>query len=472
MAYSHHERLTALDAMFLELENENAHMHVGAVAVFDAKPLTAAGGGLDIEAIRRMIESTLHRMPRYRQRIAWIPLLNHPVWVDDARFNLHYHLRHVGLPKPGDERQLKRLAGQVLAQALDRSKPLWELWVVEGVERERFAIITKAHHCMVDGIASAELVGSAMATSPDSTVPARRRWLPRPPPGPLGLLLAELGRRARGGLAAARAVRRAVAQPREALTHVREAAAGILEALEAGLHRASPTPINVELGPHRRFDWLRFDLADVREVKSQLDGTVNDVALSVATGALRRFLRGRGVRVDALDFRAMIPVNIRTGSDSHDLGNRIVMIVSRLPIDEADPRKRLARVIETTRDLKASKQARGIEVIEELSDWTAASLFRQFAQFATRVGPYNVVVTNVPGPQRTAYLLGSPLLEAYPLVPLYRNQAVGIALFSYDGGLFWGLNADWDSVPDLHDLADALVREFEDLRKATTEPGA
>lgn len=472
MAYSYHERLSALDAMFLELEDENAHMHVGAVAVFDARPLTVARGGLDIEAIRRMIENTLHRMPRYRQRLAWIPLLNHPVWVDDARFNLHYHLRHVGLPKPGDERQLKRFAGQVLAQALDRSKPLWELWVVEGVEADRFAIITKAHHCMVDGIASAELVASSMATSPDSTVPPAKRWRPRPPPGRLGLLLAEFGRRARGSLATARAVRRAIAHPREALTSVRDDAAGIREALEASLHRASPTPINVELGPHRRFDWIRFDLADVKEVKNRLGGTVNDVVLAVATGALRRFLRGRGVRVDELDFRAMIPVNVRTESDPRDLGNRVVMVVSRLPIDEADPGKRLARVIETTRELKASKQARGMEVIEELSDWTVASLFRQFAQLAARLGPYNVIVTNVPGPQRTAYLLGSPLLEAYPLVPLYRNQAVGIALFSYDGGLFWGLNADWDIVPDLHDLAGALVREFEDLRKVTTEPGA
>ncbi|UCE85810.1 MAG: wax ester/triacylglycerol synthase family O-acyltransferase [Deltaproteobacteria bacterium] len=472
MGYSHHERLSALDASFLRLEDENSHMHVGSVALFDAAPLTREDGGLDIETIRRMIENTLRRMPRYRQRLAWVPLLGHPVWVDDARFNLHYHLRHIALPAPGNDRQLKRTAGQVLAQALDRSKPLWELWIVEGVAGNRFAIVTKAHHCMVDGIAAAELVGSAMAVGPDAAIPRARRGLPRPAPGPFDLLLAEIGYHARGGIAAARAIRRALRHPRGALTSAWDGALGLRDVIRAGVHRASPTPINVALGPHRRFDWVRFELADVKEVKSQLGGTVNDVVLAVATGALRRFLRGRGVRVEDLDFRAMIPVNVRTEDDPRDVGNRIVMVVARLPIDEAEPRTRLERVIDTTRELKASRQARGLALIEELSDWTVASLFVQFAQLVARFGPFNVVVTNVPGPQRRAYLLGSPLLEVYPLVPLYRNQDVGIALFSYDGGLYWGLNADWDSVPDLHDLVGALVREFEALRKASAEPRA
>jgi WS/DGAT/MGAT family acyltransferase len=463
MAYAHYERLSALDASFLAIEDHNTPMHVGAVVVFEAGPLALPEGGVDIERIRALVEAML--VPRYRQRIARIPVTDHPVWVDDPRFNLHYHLRHLRLPAPGDERLLKRLSGHVMSLPLDRSKPLWELWVVEGLEGNRFAIISKTHHCMVDGVGTAELMASSMETSPDSTPRQPRRWLPRPAPTPLDLLLGEIGRNARKGLAALNAARSASASPRGAARSLGEALEGLREATAAGLHRTSPTPLNVEIGPHRRFDWLRFALADVKDVKQRLGGTVNDVVLATVAGALRRFLRGRGEQVARLDFRALVPVNIRTQDEAGSFGNRIAMMTARLPLDEPDPRRRLDRVIETTRVLKSSKQARGVEILEEISDLGLTTLFAQFARMAARTRPFNVVVTNVPGPQFRAYLLGAPLLAAYPLVPLYRNQAVGIALFSYDGGLFWGLNADWDAVPDLHDLVEALGSEFEALRK-------
>jgi WS/DGAT/MGAT family acyltransferase len=463
MAYAHYERLSALDASFLAIEDHNTPMHVGAVVVFEAGPLALPEGGVDIERIRALVEAML--VPRYRQRIARIPVTDHPVWVDDPRFNLHYHLRHLRLPAPGDERLLKRLAGHVMSLPLDRSKPLWELWVVEGLEGNRFAIISKTHHCMVDGVGTAELMASSMETSPDSTPRQPRRWLPRPAPTPLDLLLGEIGRNARKGVAALSAARSASASPRGAVRAFGEALEGLREATAAGLHRTSPTPLNVEIGPHRRFDWLRFALADVKDVKKRLGGTVNDVVLATVAGALRRFLRGRGEQVAQLDFRALVPVNIRSRDEAGSFGNRIAMMTARLPLDEADPRRRLERVIETTRELKSSKQARGVEILEEISDLGLTTLFAQFARMAARTRPFNVVVTNVPGPQFRAYLLGAPLLAAYPLVPLYRNQAVGIALFSYDGGLFWGLNADWDAVPDLHDLVEALGSEFEALRK-------
>ena len=459
-----YERLSALDAAFLSIEGENTPMHVGAVAIFDAVPLRRPEGGIDIERISTLVESML--VPRYRQRIARIPVTNHPVWVDDPRFNLHYHLRHTALPAPGDERMLKRLAGHVMSLPLDRNKPLWELWVVEGVAGDRFAIITKTHHCMIDGVGSAEFLASSMATRPDSTPPKPRRWRPRPPPGPLDLVLGELRRNLGGGLAALQVAQRGIAHPRDSARSIRDALAGIGDALAASFHRASPTPLNVEIGPHRRFDWLRLDLRDVKEVKNGLGGTVNDVVLATVSGALRRFLRGRGEDVARLDFRAMIPVNIRTRDRSGAFGNHVSMMTARLPLDERDPRKRFERVTETTRDLKASKQARGVEILEEISELGLTTLFAQFARLTAVSRPFNVVVTNVPGPQLQAYLLGAPLIEAYPLVPLYRSQALGVALFSYNGGLFWGLNADWDAVPDLHDLVEALALEFEALRKA------
>ena len=464
MTSPHYERLSALDAAFLEIEDETCPMHVGAVAIFDAAPLSRPEGGIDIDRIRALIESVL--VPRYRQRIARIPVSNHPVWVDDARFNLHYHLRHLSLPAPGDDRLLKRLAGHVMSLPLDRNKPLWETWVVEGLAENRFAIITKTHHCMIDGVGSADLMVATMGTSQSATPPKPKRWRPRPAPTPLELVAGEVQRNLGGGLAALRAVPRALVQPRKSAEALLEAAAGVGEALGASLHQASPTPFNVEIGPHRRFDWLRFDLADVKEVKKHLGGTVNDVVLATVAGALRRFLRGRGVNVAGLDFRAMLPVNIRTQGESGAFGNRVAMMSAQLPLAERDPRKRLQQVIATTRELKASKQARGVEILEEIGELGLTTLFAQFARLTAVSRPFNVVVTNVPGPQFQAYLLGAPLVAAYPLVPLYRNQALGIALFSYDGGLFWGLNADWDALPDLHDLVDALATEFAALRKA------
>jgi WS/DGAT/MGAT family acyltransferase len=465
MTSPHYERLSALDAAFLEIEDESCPMHVGAVAIFDAEPLTRSEGGIDIDRIRALVESVL--VPRYRQRIARIPVINHPIWVDDARFNLHYHLRHLSLPAPGDERLLKRLAGHVMSLPLDRNKPLWELWVVEGLAGNRFAIITKTHHCMMDGVGSAELMVASMGTHPSGTLPEPKRWRPRPTPTPLDLVAGELRRNLGGGLAALRAVPRALAHPLESAAALREALAGVGEAFGASLHQASPTPLNVEIGPHRRFDWLRFDLADVKDVKKHLGGTVNDVVLATVAGALRRFLRGRGVDVAKLDFRAMLPVNVRTQHEAGLFGNRVTMMAAQLPLAERDPRKRLQHVIETTRELKASKQARGVEILEEISELGLTTLFAQFARVsATLARPFNVIVTNVPGPQFQAFLLDAPLVEAYPLVPLYRNQALGIALFSYNGGLYWGLNADWDALPDLHDLIDALATEFDALRKA------
>jgi diacylglycerol O-acyltransferase len=464
VAYSHYERLSAVDATFLDIEDENCPMHVGAVAIFEPGPLSRPEGGFDIERFSSFVESAM--VPRYRQRVARVPLAGFPIWVDDPRFNLHYHVRHLSLPHPGDDRLLKRLAGHVMSLPLDRSKPLWELWVVEGLAEGRFAIITKTHHCMIDGVGNADLMSASMRLSASATVRRAEKWQPRPAPGPVDLALGELGHRVSQTIGAVRAVLDAVRRPRRSLKSLGDALGGLGEALGSSMHRTSPTPLNVDIGPHRRFDWLRYELDDVKEVKNRLGGTVNDVILANVAGALRRFLMQRGEDVDALDFRALIPVNIRTADEAGAFGNRVTTVAAALPLDEPDPARRLARIVETTREVKRSRQSQGIETIEAVSEWGLTRLFTQLSRVAALSRPFNVVVTNVPGPQVEAYLLGSPLREVYPLVPLFKNQALGIALFSYDGGLFWGLNADWDAVPDLHDLVDGLRADFEKLRKA------
>jgi len=470
VAYTHCDRLSAVDTTFLELEDASAHMHIGAVAEFERAPLALPDGRLDIARIERVIETGLHRVPRYRQKLAWVPLLGNPVWVDDPTFNLHYHVRHTSLPPPGDERQLKRLAGRILSQQLDRGKPLWELWVVEGLASGRIAVISKAHHCMIDGVGSVELTSITMQTTPEGDPRLEGPpppWVPRAAPSPLELVAAETLHRARAPFLGLRAVARGALAPVSSVRACRDMLHGVVKSLVAGMRPSSPTPLNVEIGPHRRFDWCETDLDQVKRVKQRLGGTVNDVVLAVVAGALRRFLRQRGMAVEALDFRAMVPVNLRTESD-RTVGNRVATIVARLPLDARAPRERLERVIAETRALKGSHQAQGMQAIEDLGDATFPSLFIAFGRAMAVARPFNLVVTNVPGPPFPVYMLGARMLACHPLVPLYRNQALGIALFSYDGRLFWGFNADWDAMPDLHELVEAIESEARRLADAAS----
>jgi WS/DGAT/MGAT family acyltransferase len=464
---SHHERLSALDATFLGIEDRCAHMHIGSVGVFEAEPAMGPGGGLDLDRIHHLVSVVLDGMPRYRQRIETIPLLGHPVWVDDASFNLNYHLRHTRLPLPGDVRQLKRLAGRVMSQQLDRGKPLWESWFVEGLEGQRFAVVSKVHHCMVDGIGGVEMTTATLRADPglDPRLAERPRpFVPRPTPARCALVSAELRHRLGGALGFAGSTARALATPRRMAGTIAGTIEGLIEGVATAVRPASPTPLNVEIGPHRRFDWTAMDLAAVKAVKAHLGGTVNDVVLAIVAGAMRRFLGVRGVDVDRLTFRAMVPVNLRAGYAG--VGNRVASVVVRLPVDEADARRRLLRVRHETDAVKHSHQIDLSRAVEDLTDWTVTTLIAKTARLATVSQPFNLVVTNVPGPQFPLYFVGARLLEAYPLVPIFHGQALGIALFSYDGRLFWGLNADWDAVPDLHELVAAIDAEFRLLEAA------
>ncbi len=476
MSYSHYERLSALDTSFLDMEDQfpHAHMHVGSVALFDAAPLRDGDGATDIDKIRRLVLAGLHRVPRYQQKLERTPVFGNPIWVDDNRFNLLYHIRHVSLPKPGSERQLKRLAGRIMSQRLDRGKPLWELWVVDGVEGDRVALISKAHHCMIDGVGSVELSTALIGVRADieeklSNPPPFKT---RPAPSPRALLVDELTRRvtepAHAVQAAAKLLQNPVRELRSLARSLGSAGAGVGAALTSG----SPTPLNDEVGPHRRFDWLDMSLDEIKAIKHRLGGTVNDVVLTVASGALGRFLHDRGVCVDELDFRAMLPVNVRGVDEREKLGNRVSSMMARLPLAEHDPVKRLQLVMQTTGRLKDSGQAAGIKMIEELSDTGLGGVLWVLSRLYAMQRPFNVVITNVPGPQFQLYFLGSPLHAAYPLVPLFHNQTLGIALFSCNGMLFWGFNADWDAMPDLHELVDDVAKEFDRLKQAAGDQPA
>ncbi len=462
-----YDRLSPQDATFLDLETPNHHQHIAAAVVFESGPLATPDGGVDIERIRAYVGSRLHRLPRYRQRLARIPIENHPVWVDDPHFRLSYHVRHTALPHPGDLAQLKALAGRIISRPLDREKPLWETWVVEGIDGgNQFALVQKVHHCMIDGIAGVDLMGVLLSPDPDSTPEPAPPWEPRPVPGGLELLRGEVTRRVEGAFRALGRAPRALRDPVGTLEQLWEELEAVGETLTAGFRSASETPINRPLGPHRRFDWSELALPRVKAVKDVLGGTVNDVVLATVAGALRRFFLLHRLPVDGLLIRANVPVSLRSRHERGTLGNRIALLMADLPVDEPDPRRRLERVRETMGRLKKSRQAMGAEVLAAVSDWTSATLLSLAVRVAARGRPYNLVVTNVPGPQMPLYLLGARMQACYPVVILLPKQGLGVALFSYAGTLFWGFTADLDQLPDLSDFVRAIECSFAELEEA------
>ena len=458
-----YDRLSVVDNSFLAIEDPNAHQHVGAVVLFETGPLRNGDGGVDIDRIREYVAARLSLIPRYRQRLVRVPLGTRLVWVDDDHFNIHYHVRHASLPRPGDERQLKRLVARIVSQRLDRAKPLWEMWIVEGMADGRFALVAKTHHCMIDGISGVDLMAVLMSPSPDDAIPDSPTWLPRPAPSRFALLRDEWLRRLGEPLAAIRETPCALTAPLTLASQALESVRAVVETLGSTMWPASPTPFNRAIGPHRRFDWTSTDLAAVKAVKDRLGGTVNDVVLATVAGALRRFLERRRINPDLLEIRANVPVSLRTAEERGTLGNRIALWMTDLPVGERDPLRRLQAVRATTTRLKESKQAMGAEVLAAVSEWTSSTLLALAVQLATRSRPFNLVVTNVPGPQIPLYLLGAPLQEIYPMVNLLLNQGLGVALFSYAGRLCWGCISDWDLVPDLHDFIGDIEASFAEL---------
>jgi WS/DGAT/MGAT family acyltransferase len=471
MSMSTYERLTVLDNSFLITESPTNHMHVAGTATYEAGSLRTPWGGIDVQKIRTYVESRLHLIPRYRQVLAYTPLEGHPVWVDDQHFNIEYHVRHTSLPRPGDEDQLKRLSGRIMSQQLDRSKPLWEMWVVEGLDAgDRFAIVSKIHHCMVDGMSSVDLLAVLLTIAPTDEVDPPVRWIPRPRPSYWQMLSAETARRARTPFDTVAGFRQVLADVRDPRSDIRTMWRAARGMLRSSLRTVSDTPLNKPIGPHRRFDWLAMSLADVKEVRKRLGGSLNDVVLTTVTGAVQRFLEGRRVHVDFLDFRVMAPVSVRTAEERGTLGNRVSAWIVDLPLADRDPKSRLRKISETTARLKETKQALGAEMLSRVAEWTPSTLLSLAGRMVTRSLPFNLVVTNVPGPQVPLYLLGARMLDNYGQVPLTDYLGLGIVLFSYAGKLCWGFNADWDLVPDLHDFVVAVEDAFRELRETAGLP--
>jgi diacylglycerol O-acyltransferase len=464
MARYAYDRLTALDNSFLILEKPNSYMHVASTMIFEGGPLTTPEGGIDASAIKRVFASSLHMIPRYRQKLAWVPFTSQPVWVDDDRFNLDFHIRHSALPRPGSDEQLKRLSSRIMQQHLDRQRPLWELWIIEGLSGGRFALISKVHHCMIDGVSGVDMLKILLSPFEESEVHEVPQFIPRPTPSGVELLRDEAAHWARLPFDAARGVGNLLSAAQDTQRDLATRTRAVAETLGASFHSASATPLNGEIGPHRRFDWLTMSIPEVKAVRRVLGGSLNDIVLTVVTGAVRRFLQRRLVDPRRIDFRVMTPVSVRTEDEHGSFGNRVSAWTVELPVAEEDPRRQLEAIGRTTAELKASRRAVGAEMLTQVAEWTPSTLLSLAGRNMTRLLPFNMVVTNVPGPQFPMYMLGAKLLETFPHVPLIDNLGLGIALLSYDGKLCWGFNADYDLIPDLGAYVKATRESFEELK--------
>ena len=459
MAQRHLDRLTPVDASFLHQEGPVSHMHIGGLTLVEGPPPTMDDF---LEQIRRR----LHLVPRYRHKLANTALdSGRPVWVDDPSFNLEYHVRHTALPSPGGWGQLQELTARIFSQQLDRSKPLWEMWLIEGLEDDRFALITKTHHSLIDGIAGVDLATVLFDLSPDPPqIPhSGRAWQPHSEPRTTQLLAAGIVGAVRTGVALLEGAFDAMAHPERAWARAKEAAEGVGEIGWAVINPAPETPLNVPIGPHRRFVGIRAELEDFKAVKNAFGGTVNDVVLAVVAGALRTFLIGRGRRTEGVEMRALVPVSVRTEDERGGVGNRIVVMRGPLPIYVADPIDRLRFVSNAMDGLKESKQALGAEVISGAQNFAPPTILAQASRlnFSTRL--FNLIVTNVPGPQFPLYVLGREMLQAMPVAFLPENHALAIAIMSYNGQMNFGLLGDFDALPDIDSIGASIEEELANL---------
>jgi len=456
------ERLTGLDTSFLHMERGGAHMHVASTSIFEGPAPTHA-------EFRDHIASRLHLVPRFRQKLRFVPFdQGRPVWVDDPYLNLEYHVRQSALPAPGSEEQLRNLAARIFSQQLDRSKPLWELWLVEGLRDDRFAIIGKSHHALVDGVSGVDIttvlfdLDAEPQGNPSSTPP----WLARPEPTDLKLLSDAWRERLTSPPEIVRGVRAALRGPRQVLRGARDTSKMI------GAGMAAPSSVfNVEIGPHRRFAITQADLSELKRVKDAHGGTVNDVILSIVAGGIGKYMRARGHDTEGLQLRAMVPVSVRAEEEHGALGNRISAMMAPLPVWSEDPVERLHVVSGEMGDLKNSGQAVGAEILTKLTDFAPSTIASQAARLQPAQRFFNLVVTNVPGPQFPLYVLGRRMESIFPMVPLARRQALCVGIMSYNGQVNFGLIGDYDGMADLDSFAlDLEAATVETIATAPTKP--
>jgi diacylglycerol O-acyltransferase len=459
-----YDRLGALDASFLHMETPETPMHVGAVSVFEGGAFRNPDGTFRIDEVRRLVASRLHLIPRFRKRLMWVPLQQgRPVWVDDPAFDLEYHVRLTALPRPGRFDQLLTLTSRVQEQVLDRHRPLWELWFVEGLEGDRVGLIQKTHHALVDGVSGVDVATLLLDLDPQYRSPDVPDWLPEPAPSESELVIGSLWERATQPAELARSLRAALRRPRQAASRFSHLAGSVGSLV--GTETVAPrTSLNGPVSRQRRFATVRLPLDDVKRIRKSLGGTVNDAVLTAVGAAFGELLRQRGEDTADLKLRVMCPVSVRADHERNSFGNRVSAMFVSIPVDERlDPATRLAAVQQVTADLKEREQAVGAEMLTELTEYLAPTLLALAGRVAHRQPFFNFVCTNVPGPQFPLYLMGARLLEAYPIVPLVANTTLVVGVLSYDGAMHFGLFGDRDAAPDLDALAGALRDAFDDL---------
>jgi diacylglycerol O-acyltransferase / wax synthase len=454
------ERLSSLDAGFLQLETDRQQMHVGSLLLFD-------GAAPPFDEFTAHLAACLDEVPRYRQRVQRMPLdLSRPAWSDDPHFSLGYHLRHTAIPSPGTDAQLRALMGRVMAQRLDVDRPLWELWLVEGLADGRWAMITKTHHAMIDGLAGNELMEIVLDRVADPPRRESKRWTPKPPPSGPRLAASALVDVARLPIDFARAALDAVGSLSGPVDLAREGLARAAGLASVGRRAASPTSVlNGPLGPHRRWGWARAELDGVKRVKDAQGCTVNDVVLAAVAGGFRAYLLARDEDVVGAVVRSLVPVSIRTEKHRGRLGNQVTAMFADLPIGVSDPWERLAAVSSQMQGLKRSGQAVGVQSMVAVADFVPATLMTLGARAYVLTGQrvVNTVTTNIPGPQYPLYLLGRRMLEMFPYIPVAQDVRISIGIVSYDGHLGIGVTGDYDAVPDLDVLCAGIQSALAEL---------
>ncbi|HTU78317.1 MAG TPA: wax ester/triacylglycerol synthase family O-acyltransferase [Solirubrobacteraceae bacterium] len=448
--------MSPIDSSFLHVENATTPMHIGAVSIFEGPPPP-------FEDLRAMVAGKLGLVPRYRQKVRFVPLaVASPAWIDDPHFSLDYHLRHTAIPAPGSEEQLRQMAARVFSQQLDRDKPLWELWAVEGLHGRRWALLSKVHHCMVDGVAATDLMSVMFSDATPGA--AAREWAPAPEPSGLEVLARTIARRASpaGQLQTLREMLGAPLATLRSLAEIARASA----AASANMRPVAPSSLTGPIGPHRRWSWARAGLSDVKRIRGELGGTVNDVVLTLITNGFRELLYARGEHVgEDRVVRTMVPVSVRRAGERGVYNNRVSAVFAGLPVGLPDPARRLARIRAEMDGLKQSKQAVAGDVLASLSGFAPPLLLALGSRLVTLSPRLNMhtATTNVPGPQRPVQTLGRRMLQSYPFVPVVGSIRIVVAIFSYDGGLYFGVTGDYDGAPDIDALTAGIERGMDEM---------